>query len=114
MSVPELSSRRKIQSVPLESERNPKRVPNGTRDGYGMGRGVEVVPLSVKWEKRLLWAEKHLPNEHPGFVCVALGTMRRAGTPISAQSVLAHLEASGRDRKSTDAVAARYERKLAA
>ena len=73
-----------------------------------------VIPFGVKWAKELSWAEQHLPDEHPGFVAVAIQTMKRSGVPVTTKSVLAHLVASGRDRKATDALAAKYERKAAA
>ena len=69
---------------------------------------TDVIPFKVKWAKELAWAAEHLPEEHPGFVAVAIQTMKRSGVKPSSKSVLAHLEASGRDQKATDALARRY------
>lgn len=104
MSVPELSSKRKIQSVPLDSVKNPNGVPNGTRDGYGMGRGRETIrtPMREVYAKELAWAAEHLPFEYGPFVALGIERIRRRGGSPSTQSVMAYLRELGRDAASRE------------
>lgn len=118
MTAPRTSSVRKVHGIPTESEKNPEgfqapRVPPGTRDGYGMGRGTgfkqpERPPLAESLAAEFAWAEKHLPREHTGFVVAAICSLQFAGAPVSTGSVLARLKATGRDREAVNVLARRY------
>lgn len=114
--LPELaSSKRKIQSVPLESVKNPNGLPSGSRDGYGMGKGkgfkssyaanaTDRPPMRVVYARELAWAEQHLPGEYGPFVALAIESLKRRGVAPSTKSVLGHLSALGRDAASRGGV----------
>lgn len=55
------------------------------------------------YAKELAWAEKNLPGEYGPFVALALESIKRQGGRPSTGSVMAHLEALGRDAKSREA-----------
>lgn len=105
------SSKRKIQSVRTESEKNPNGFPNGSRDGYGMGTGVggsssrlAAQDRSAAYFDRLAsWCRNNLPDEHEPLVAGAFAHLhyQRKREP-SKQDVLDHLKATGRDRKTWD------------
>jgi hypothetical protein len=81
---------------------------NRVQSNAGQVGSHDLIPLAERWAKELAFAAEHLPDENPGFVAVAIGTMRKAGKPVSKNTVLAHLKASGRDRVACDERAARY------
>jgi hypothetical protein len=58
--------------------------------------------MRVVYAKELAWAEEHLPDEFPDFVALAIESVKRQGLKPSTQTVMAHLEAIGRDAGSRD------------
>lgn len=77
--------------------------PRGSKPG-----AEERPPLSEQLAAEFTWAEQHLPKEHAGFVVSAMCSLRFAGVAVSTKTVMARLEATGRDREAVNVLARRY------
>lgn len=81
------SGNRKIRGIPTESKRNPKRfhtprVPPGTRDGYGMGRGrgaLPAVPTGTVESREAAAAWQTVLAVYPAAAAGWLGRLRCVG-----------------------------------
>lgn len=56
----------------------------------------DLAPLTERRAKEFAWAEKHLPDQHPGLVVSALISLELAGETQSTKTVMARLHAQGR------------------
>jgi len=75
------------------------------KDGRGRGtasKNTHHVPWSVKCARELAWAEKHLPDEYPGFVITAIQRLQGRGVAPSTGTVMAYLRELGRDNESVE------------
>lgn len=84
-------------SVRPESQRT---TPNSVRRDTGMGwdRGGknDLPPFTERRAREFAWAERHLPEEHPGLVVSALISLELAGENQSTKTVFARLKAQGK------------------
>lgn len=107
----------RLSSVRPESRRTGTPV-SGVTPGTGTGRGTgrvgsytarttERTPMRQVYAKELAWAEKHLPGEYGPFVALAIASVKRQGGKPSTGTVMAHLEALGRDAASRSRLAER-------
>lgn len=80
-------------------QNNPVRTDSGStgiRDGMGRVGSNDLPPFTERRAKQFAWAERHLPEEHPGLVVSALISLELAGENQSTKTVLARLEAQGK------------------
>lgn len=129
MAKPRLSSPgRNLPSFQTDSERNPNdfqtpRVPPGTRvrvrDGERKRQTAAALAAaersSASFAAAFAWADEQLPDEASPFAAGAFLALRYTlKRDPSADEVRARLLATGRDRSSVDALAAKYNRRAAA
>jgi len=72
-----------------------------------IARVTERPPMREVYARELAWAAKHLPGEYGPFVALAIASVKRQGGKPSTGTVMAHLEALGRDAASRSRLAER-------
>jgi len=97
---------RGYEPAPVRKEsQNPSQSDSGMgwdRGGQGRNTKLDRTPMRQVYAKELAWAERHLPGEYGPFVALAIESVKRQGGQPSTGTVMAHLEALGRDAKTRE------------